>query len=201
MDNNQSVNAVFNRFREVNRTFPETAEIKEAIAKNQKVFGWLCSYVPEELIYAAGALPVRITGSQSETECTDGTAYLSNVSCSFSRSCFQMALGGEYNHLDGIIGGSTCDGARRLFDAWRRYIKTPFCQIISIPRKYTTTTLELYYSELLALKTQLEKYLGINISDADRSRSDKPAGCQPISGAPTSDARATLQLRLPAGPE
>lgn len=161
----ESLTNIMGRFRQVNEAFPETEQIREIKNSGGKVFGWLCNYVPEELIYAAGALPIRITGYNQETELADGTAYLSTVSCSFSRSCFQMALQGKYDSLDGIIAGSTCDGARRLFDHWRRYIATPFSQIISVPRKYTASTMELYYSEVLALKTNLEKYLGIAITD------------------------------------
>src|SRR5512143_1355052 len=121
---------IIERFRRVNETFPHSAELKDWKAGGGKIFGWLCTYVPEELIYAAGGLPVRITGYHHETELDEGNAYLYIVSCSFSRSCLQMGLKGEYKALDGIIAGSTCDGARRLFDHWRRYIRTPFSQIL-----------------------------------------------------------------------
>jgi benzoyl-CoA reductase/2-hydroxyglutaryl-CoA dehydratase subunit BcrC/BadD/HgdB len=156
---------LFDRFIQVNNSFPETEQIKEFKDAWGKVFGWLCSYVPEELLYAAGVLPVRITGYQNETELADGNAYFSTVSCSFSRSCFQMGLKGEYKSLNGIIAGSTCDGARRLFDHWCRYIGTPFAHILSVPRKYSESTLELFYQEVLTLKTRLEQYLGVNITD------------------------------------
>ena len=65
MLNSDSTIKLLDQFRRVNATFPETAEIKETKAGGKRVFGWLCSYVPEELIYAAGALPVRITGYQN----------------------------------------------------------------------------------------------------------------------------------------
>ena len=53
---------VLERFKEINRTFPKTREILDFKAQGGKVFGWLCTYVPEEVILAAGALPIRITG-------------------------------------------------------------------------------------------------------------------------------------------
>ncbi len=40
-----------------------------------KVVGWLCTYVPEEIIYAAGMLPVRVLGSHETQDITD--AYVS----------------------------------------------------------------------------------------------------------------------------
>jgi benzoyl-CoA reductase/2-hydroxyglutaryl-CoA dehydratase subunit BcrC/BadD/HgdB len=76
-----------------------------------------------------------------------------------------MGLKGEYNILDGIIAGSTCDGARRLYDHWCRYIKTPFSQILSVPRKFNDSALELYYSEVRDLRSNLEKHLGTTVTD------------------------------------
>lgn len=156
---------IFERFREINNTYPETDLIKNFKSDGKKVFGWLCTYVPEELIHAAGGLPVRITGYQQETELDDANAHLYIVSCSFSRSCLQMGLKGQYQFLDGIIAGSTCDGARRLYDHWCRYVKIPFSRILSVPRKYNEATLDLYYQEILELKQNLEDYLGVKITD------------------------------------
>jgi bzd-type benzoyl-CoA reductase N subunit len=159
------------RFNEINSNFPENDQIKQFKANGGKVFGWLCTYVPEELLHAAGILPVRVTGCQSESELDDGNAYLSMVSCSFSRSCFQMGLEGKYSLLDGFIAGSTCDGARRLYDHWCRYIKTPFTHILSVPRKCNESTLDLYCHELEVLKDRLEDYSGTEISDRSLQKS------------------------------
>jgi benzoyl-CoA reductase/2-hydroxyglutaryl-CoA dehydratase subunit BcrC/BadD/HgdB len=108
---------------------------------------------------------VRLSGYPQERELDDGNAYFSIVSCSFSRSCFQMGLRGEYGLLDGAVAGSTCDGARRLFDHWRRSVKPSFSQILSVPRKYNPSTMELYYREVSDLKVNLEQYLGLTITD------------------------------------
>jgi len=157
------------RFREVNRTFPRTAEIVACRDEGRKVFGWLCTYIPEEILHAAGILPVRITGYSEETDLEDGNAYLYVNSCSFSRSCLQMGLRGEYDYLAGVVGGSTCDGARRLFDLWRTYVKTPFHHVLTVPRKYHERAHELYHREVLDLKRHLEESLGGEILD-DRLR-------------------------------
>jgi benzoyl-CoA reductase/2-hydroxyglutaryl-CoA dehydratase subunit BcrC/BadD/HgdB len=157
--------ATLGPFRTVNRTFPKTKEIMDFKQEGKKVFGWLCTYVPEEIIHAAGALPVRITGYSEEQELDDGNAYLYINNCSFSRSCLQMGLKGEYDYLDGIIAGSTCDGARRLFDLWSHYIKTPFHHILTVPRKYTERAHGLYYEQVSQFKKLLEQYLETEITD------------------------------------
>jgi len=159
------------RFREFNNTFPHAKEVLEYKEQGGKVFGWLCTYVPEEIIHAAGVLPIRITGYREEVELEDGTAYLYVNSCSFSRSCFQLGLRGEYDFLDGVVGGSTCDGARRLFDVWRQYIGTPFHHVLNVPRKYTERAHQLYLDQVMKFKLHLEDYLGTAITDEALRRS------------------------------
>jgi bzd-type benzoyl-CoA reductase N subunit len=166
LDAQASILLAINLFREINAAFPKTRKIIELKRQNKKVFGWLCTYVPEELIYAAGILPVRISGYPREMELEDGNAYLYVNNCSFSRSCLQMGLRGEYDYLDGVVAGSTCDGARRLFDLWVHYIKVPFHHILTVPRKYTERAHALYYEQVISFKRHLESYLGTEISDA-----------------------------------
>ena len=161
------------RFREINSTFPKTSQVLDHKSQDKKVFGWLCTYVPEEILHAAGILPVRITGYSQEMELDDGNAYLYINNCSFSRSCFQMGLRGEYDFLDGVAGASTCDGARRLFDLWRHYIGTSFHHVLTVPRKYSERAHELYHSQVVQFKQHLEEHLGFNISDEALHKSIK----------------------------
>ena len=153
------------KFREINSTFPKTNQLLAHKRSGKKVFGWLCTYVPEEIMHAAGILPVRITGYSQETELDDGSAYLYVNNCSFSRSCLQMGLRGQYDFLDGVVGGSTCDGARRLFDLWRNYIGTPFHHVLTVPRKYTRRAHNLYYHEVVQFTQHLEEFLGVKIAE------------------------------------
>ncbi len=153
------------RFRQVNNTFPQTEQILEHKRQGNKVFGWLCTYVPEEIIHAAGILPVRVTGYSQEMELEDGNAYMYINNCSYSRSCLQMGLRGEYEFLDGMVAGSTCDGARRLYDLWQHYIKTPFHYILTVPRKYTEKAHALYCQQVTQFKECLEEFTGRQITD------------------------------------
>jgi benzoyl-CoA reductase subunit C len=156
---------ILERFREMNQSFPKTKEIMEYKAQGKKVFGWLCTYVPEEVIHAAGALPIRITGYNQEMELEDGNAYLYINNCSFSRSCLQLGLRKEYDFLDGVVGGSTCDGARRLFDLWRYYLKPAFFHVLTVPRKSHERAHQLYYSQVEEFKKHLEEFMGLKITD------------------------------------
>ena len=159
------------RFREANLTFPKSPEILSAKAGGQKVMGWVCTYVPEELLHAAGALPVRISGYAKETDLQDGTAYFYVNNCSFARSCLQLGLRGEYDYLDGFVAGSTCDAARRLFDLWRHYVPVPFSHVMTVPRKYSERALDLYLSQVVQLKKGLEEHLRVEITDESLMKS------------------------------
>ena len=92
MSGNNNPLKTLERFREVNRAFPKTSHILGRKQDGQKIFGWLCTYVPEEVLHAAGILPIRIVGYSHEVVLDDGNAYLYINNCSYSRSCLQMGL-------------------------------------------------------------------------------------------------------------
>jgi bcr-type benzoyl-CoA reductase subunit C len=83
---------------------------------NGKVVGWLPIYVPEELIHAAGALPVSLWGGRTEIARADG--HLQGFACSVVRSVLEYGLKGTYNMVDGFIFPSTCDHIQNTSDIW-----------------------------------------------------------------------------------
>ncbi len=162
---------VLEYFTQYNDSFPDSARIAEFKEKGRRVFGWLCTYIPEELIHAAGALPIRVTGYSQEKELEDGTAFLYGNTCSFSRSCLQMAIDKKLDFLDGLIGGSTCDGARRLYDQWTMFLGVPFSHMVTVPRKYNEGACALYCGQIAQLKERLEEYLNVTITDSALEKS------------------------------
>ncbi len=129
-----------------------------------KIVGYFCSAVPEEMIMAAGFLPVRMraTGSTG-TELSD--AYYSSINCSFPRHCFNMALSGNFDFLDGLICMNTCDHVRRIYDNWKVAVKTPYMEILSFPRKNTEVQVDWYKDELSLWKERMEKHFSVEITD------------------------------------
>ena len=91
---------------------------------NGKAIGWLCSYSPVEIMYAAGMLPVRILGSHEVQDVTD--RYLFPTVCPFSRDALAQGLKGRYSYLDGITMARTCSHVQGTYDNWKNYIPTPF---------------------------------------------------------------------------
>jgi bzd-type benzoyl-CoA reductase N subunit len=139
-------------------------ELKKWIEQGGKVAGLFCSYGPEEIITAAGMVPMRVraTGSTG-TELSD--TYLSNINCSFTRHCFNMGLRGDYDFLEAAVWVSSCDHIRRIYDNWKRKVDTPLPHMMSLPKKTTDAQVEWWRGELVNLKEALEKHLGITITD------------------------------------
>jgi len=151
--------------REINAAFPYTAPIKAWKERGKKVLAWTCTYVPEELIWAAGMLPVRMTGDSHELELEDANAYLYINTCSFQRSCLQLALGNQWDFLDGYVSAATCDGSRRLADVWGNYLSIPLVYVLTVPRKTTERALQLYISEVRDMKQKIEERYEVQITD------------------------------------
>ncbi|MBI5118278.1 2-hydroxyacyl-CoA dehydratase [Candidatus Poribacteria bacterium] len=83
--------------------------------RGKPVLGYICAYIPRELIHAGGILPYRI-GARGCATTTQADAWMASLTCSFSRSCLELALRGEYSFLDGLISMNTCECMRRMCD-------------------------------------------------------------------------------------
>jgi bzd-type benzoyl-CoA reductase N subunit len=150
---------------EIDRNLPTTKEIEEWKARGGKIIGWVCNWVPEEIIHAAGLLPVRVVGLSREVSCDDATAYLYTTTCSFVRTCFQMAHDGLYSYLDGFALASNCDQARRLYDVWEEYLDTPYKYILSVPHVKTEQAIAFFRREIDDFRKSLEQKFNVEISD------------------------------------
>ena len=145
---------------------PDYPCIQEAKEAGTKVIGFFCSYIPLELLDAAGVLPYRIKGI-SGRDIGPGTTYLSSRICTFCRNALTLALEDDFSFLDGLLGTNTCDPVRRASQNWA--IKNPpsFNEFIHVPRVYREENVSRYTAELGRLKSSLENWLGAEIKDGE----------------------------------
>lgn len=144
----------------------EQSEQNKRIISNKTIpiIGWCNTYVPEEIILAAGFLPYRVMGSPIPLHLSK--AYLSGNLCSSVQSILECALNGDYKFLDGIIIGTSTDVTKRLYDAWMRYVDTPFCYIFDIP-KFINEESNIHYIESTHfLIEQIESHFKIKINNS-----------------------------------
>jgi benzoyl-CoA reductase/2-hydroxyglutaryl-CoA dehydratase subunit BcrC/BadD/HgdB len=121
--------------------------------------------VPEEFITAAGMLPYRIRGAgSSDTSLAD--TYLSARLCTFVRHSVNQALEGRLDFLDGVILANTCDHVRRAADVWKKKVKPPFLEFLSIPRTHEEHVFDWYKDEIARFVKNLESHFSVKIDDA-----------------------------------
>ena len=96
-----------------------------------KVVGYLCTYVPEEVLYAAGLLPVRVLGSHEVQGVTE--PHMSGIWCPFSRDCLAQGLLGRYDYLDGLVLANACHHIGHTFESWVRHSTPAYSYEIYVP--------------------------------------------------------------------
>jgi len=131
---------------------------------NQPVFGYFCTYTPEEIIHAAGGVPFRIMGEKKKIENAD--AYLQSYACSLVRTSLDIALLGKFNFIEGAIFPHTCDSIQRLSDIWRVNAKFPFHADIVLPVKlHTQSSKDYMIEELRRFRETISSYTKEKITD------------------------------------
>ena len=152
------------RLRDELNSFPENESIRNWKDQGKSVIGWICNYVPEEIIYAAGILPMRIMGH--EDYISRGDSYLQSNMCPYIRSCLGMGLDNKYDFLDGIIAVHSCDATCRLFDNWRIYIGASYSHLLDHPHKISQSSQIYHHQQLEKLKKSLEDFSCRDITDS-----------------------------------
>ena len=143
-----------------------------------KVVGYSCTFIPEEILHAAGVLPFRLRGIGT-TSMSIGDSYFGAVNCSLPKCVLQLAGQGAYNFLDGAIITNGCDSMRRLEECWRKasedYPGTlpDYYEYFSVPHKSVDYSIEFYKEVLNGMIETLEKHFNVKISEESLRKSIK----------------------------
>jgi len=134
------------------------------------VIGYPCTFVPDEVMYAADILPYRLRGTGT-TSSSIGDTYFGPVICSFPKCVLQLAGEGKFKFLDGTIIVPGCDSMRRLDECWRKAgddyqgIVPGFFYYFGVPHKVTDYSLKWFYEEIQKLKEKIEEHFRVKITD------------------------------------
>jgi benzoyl-CoA reductase/2-hydroxyglutaryl-CoA dehydratase subunit BcrC/BadD/HgdB len=129
-----------------------------------KVMGLLCSYVPEELIYAAGMLPWHIMGTD-QANTSRALVYRMATSSLYCNRVLESFLAGELDFLDGVIATDREQDLVRLWDVLVHLKKTPFAHIIHVPNEASALCRKQMAKEIAGLKKSVEEFSGTKITD------------------------------------
>lgn len=129
-----------------------------------KVLGYFCTYVPEEILYAADVLPVRILGSHEPLDVTE--PHIFGMYCPFCRDCLAQGLKGKYDYLDGIMISQSCLHIRQAFTSWEMHVPVDFSYYLPMPQNVQSKrSLPYLAGELKAFKEAVEKWTGQTITE------------------------------------
>lgn len=130
-----------------------------------KVIGYFSQYFPEELVYAAGVLPVRIL-SQPDIEGIS-QRYLYGAFCPYTLGILAQGLKGNYDYLDGIGHAESCMPVRGAVANWWDLLPTPYKYYIAMPSQLDEPSVRaMLYAELTAFKKDIENWTGKTITNA-----------------------------------
>jgi benzoyl-CoA reductase subunit C len=160
---------MIHELKEIARSIDNTY-VKKWKEGGKAVIGYPCTFIPGEIIHAAGMLPFRLRGVGT-TSLSIGDTYFGPVICSFPKCILQLAGQGEYRFLDGAIILNGCDSMRRLDECWRKagedYAGTlpGFFHYMGVPHKITDYSIAWFEDELRGLIAKLEEHFEIKITE------------------------------------
>lgn len=127
---------------------------------SSKVIGFFCPFVPEELIYASGAVPIRMDAGLSGT-IELGEEALPGVLCPLIKSLLGLLVT-RHEKPDLLIVPTVCDGKKKMCEILSEYSPT---WVLGIP--HTTDSVhakKFFMTEVRNLKEKLEEFTGQKIT-------------------------------------
>jgi len=167
----EGFDTIIERFRSITENPHQYAQ---SLRGKGKLFaGYMCTHVPEEILYAAGIVPVRILSSHESQATTRG--YMHETYCSFSHDCAYQGLSHKYDFLDLIVTSSSCIHMGEAFNVWVRFagfqersFLIPYPHIIE-----TKPAAAFMAASFEEFKQFLEKFVKKSITDGDIERAIK----------------------------
>jgi benzoyl-CoA reductase/2-hydroxyglutaryl-CoA dehydratase subunit BcrC/BadD/HgdB len=138
-------------------------ELMDHKASGGKVVGLYCVFVPEDLILAAGAIPVGLCAG-TQFSVPDAEDVLPRNTCALIKSSFGFKVGRTCPYVqasDFVIGETTCDGKKKMYEILAGYHPT---HVMEVPQKKTPLGRELFLAELRGLRAKLEAETGMDIT-------------------------------------
>jgi benzoyl-CoA reductase subunit C len=150
--------------------FRELFETRDAVAAEwkktrRKVVGCVSTYTPEEVIYAAEALPVVVLGKAESFSKAD--AYLPSFACSFMRGFLEVLLEGRYDYLDLITLPFLCDSMRGFYGIWKQISDNPQAYLLHYPTNRSEEAFGYFAEEVERFRSFMENFVGKDISEED----------------------------------
>lgn len=148
----------------------------------RKVIGHLLPDVPEEILHAAGALPVAIGGAG--VQISHAQAHIPGYTCSHAMGALDLGLRGDLAVLDGMVIPYVCDTTRNLFHIWNNCFPVMANEFLRLPKR-------LDYSEAREyLKAEFRRF-----TDATAKITGRKVGPEELAASITLYNKSRARLR------
>ena len=152
-------------------TFPEARKagfmkMKEHKDRGGKIVGIYCSFVPTELIMAAGAVAVSLCAT-SEEPISAAEEYLPSNLCPLIKASYGFGLTDTCPYFyfsDFIVGETTCDGKKKMFELLNDIKET---YVMQLPSSRDEIALNMWEQEIYKFWRKLEDFYGVTITEED----------------------------------
>jgi bcr-type benzoyl-CoA reductase subunit C len=113
------VNTWSDVIRELEETaaHPRQATLRAMRETGRQAVGCFPIYAPEEIVHAAGLLPVGMWGGPTRGRLSD--KYLQSFCCSVMRANTEQVLRGDYDMLSAVILTAFCDTLKCVSENWK----------------------------------------------------------------------------------
>lgn len=150
-------------------TYPQARKagflrMKELKDQGAKVVGLFCSFVPLELVYAAGALPVGLCAFTDEPIAA-AEANLPRNLCPLIKASYGFALTDTCPYFyfsDLVVGETTCDGKKKMFELLNDIKET---YVMQLPHSRDEKALAFWKDQVIAFREKLEDFYGVTITE------------------------------------
>jgi len=154
-----SATAYFEEILFTNRRIQEIKKLKE---ENKKIIGIFCNFVPQELIYSCGAIPIRLCAGTLETipltEEIVGRDICPLIKSTFGSKFFRDSY---ISLCDLVIIPTTCDGKKKLGEILNNYLPV---WMLELPQRKNLDEVITWLCKIRDLKAMLEDFCRCRIT-------------------------------------
>jgi len=150
------------RLKDITSLYEQRRQLLENVDKPK--IGWLSISTPEEIIYAAGMIPYRITG-ETRPNFPKASASMHRNLCPYVLSCYEEALDGVHAFASGAVIVNACDTRRRLYDVWKYHEQSKFLHMLDLPKVVNPDSKRYFKMQLKQLVAAMEKHFQCRITD------------------------------------
>lgn len=138
--------------------------MKKLKDKNVPVIGAYCTYFPQEIAMAMGAVTVGLCSTSDETIPVAERDLPRNL-CPMVKASYGFAVSDKcpfFYFSDVVVGETTCDGKKKMYELMGEFKNV---YVMELPNSQSETALKLWKEEILKFKSYLEQTFKVVITE------------------------------------